>query len=300
MTTAASSMRIADALRWFVAGERVALRSLLAGTLGKAGVRPAVGAFLRPLTAPSRYPEYELVLEQLRSLELDDAATWLLDVGSPKLFALLLAARTRATVVATDIWDMPLKEIEALRGGLDPDADARFRLGVADVRQPLPDALLPPGGLFSGVFSMSVIEHVEPNPGGDRIALRRMAEVTRPGGMVVVSVPVDGQARSDYMQGEVYGREAAREPLFFQRVYDAEALRGLVGSAEDLLELESCVVCAWPEHLLLRLQPRFPTAIGFVGASFPWIADRFLIGRPAREIPEIDGPGDAILRFRRR
>jgi NDP-4-keto-2,6-dideoxyhexose 3-C-methyltransferase len=52
------AVRVAEALHWFGEGERLAWRSLRAGTLGKAGLRPAVGAFVRPLTAPSRYPEY--------------------------------------------------------------------------------------------------------------------------------------------------------------------------------------------------------------------------------------------------
>jgi hypothetical protein len=300
MPAAGSSMRVSEALRWFVDGERIAWRSLISGTLARSGIGTAAKAFLRPLTAPSRYVEYELMLEQLRTMALDDPATWILDVGSPKLFPLLVAARHQATIVATDIWDVPIKEAAGLRGGLAPDAIERFRLGVADIREPLPAELLPPGGKYDGVFSMSVIEHVEPDPGGDRLALARMGEVARMGGTVVVSVPIDAAARSDMMRSDVYGREAAGTSLFFQRVYDSAALRALCASVADSMVLEACVMFGWPhEHLLLRLQPMFPTAIGVVGASFPWIADRFPIGEPVSNIPEITGPGDAILRFRK-
>src|SRR6185295_326578 len=66
------AVRVGEALHWFGEGERLAWRSLCAGTLGKAGLRPAVGAFVRPLTAPSRYPEYGVVLDLLRGgVDLD-------------------------------------------------------------------------------------------------------------------------------------------------------------------------------------------------------------------------------------
>jgi len=184
-------MRIAEALRWFGAGEQLAWRALRAGKLGKAGLRPAVGAFVRPLTAPSRYPEYGVVFELLHGggIDLEDPSSWLLDIGSPKLFSLLLAARTRATVVATDIWQPAIDEADALCGGLAAEVAARVRLGIADAREPLPAALLPPGGRFAAAFSMSVIEHIEPDPGGDRRALDRMADVVRTAGAVAVRVP---------------------------------------------------------------------------------------------------------------
>jgi hypothetical protein len=295
-------MRIAEALQWFGEGERLAWRSLRAGTLGKAGLRPAVGAFVRPLTAPSRYPEYGAVFELLRggAFDLDDPSSWLLDVGSPKLFSLLLAARTRATVVATDIWQPAIAEAEALRGGLPPDAAARVRLGVADAREPLPGSLRPPRGQFAGAFSMSVIEHIEPDPGGDRRALDRMAEVVRTSGAIVVSVPVDVRARSVYLQTEMYGRRPTDERgAFFYRVYDTRALEELAAAVALRLTLDRCVICEWPDHPILRLQPRFPVAIGFTGTSFPLLASRFTISAPSRSIPEIHRPGDAILRFTR-
>lgn len=292
-------MRISEAFQWFADGQRLAWRALRAGTLGKAGLRPAVGAFARPLTAPSRYPEYALFRELLGdALDLDDPKTWLYDVSSPKLFSLLLAAHSRATVVATDIWKPAIDEAEALGGGLDADAAARLRLAVADGRAPVPAELRPPAGKFAGAFSMSVIEHVEPDPGGDRLVLERLAEVVRPGGTVVVSVPVDVTARSEYLAGEVYGRKPEDERgAFFQRVYDARSLRLLCASVAPRLRLDRCVICEWPTHPLMKLQPRFPTAVGFAGASFPLLSSRFTISEPSTTIPEVRAQGDAILRL---
>ncbi len=294
-----SAMRIGEAFRWFADGQKLAWRALRAGTLGKAGLRPAVGAFARPLTAPSRYPEYAIMRELLAaSVDLDDPATWLYDVSSPKLFSLLLAAHSRATVVATDIWKPAIDEADALRGGLGEDAARRLHLAVADGREPVPPALRPPGGSFAAAFSMSVIEHVEPDPGGDRLVLERLADAVRPGGVVVFSVPVDVAARSEYLPGEVYGRKPDGERgAFFQRVYDAASLRALCASVAPRLRLDACVLSAWPSHPIMRLQPRFPTAVGFAGASFPLLSSRFTISAPSSDIPDIRAQGDAIVRL---
>ncbi len=298
-------MQVADALRWLGEGERLAWKSLRAGALGRVGLRAAIGAFARPLTSPSRYPEYEQFFELLTSaLDLADPGTWLLDVGSPKLFSLLLASRTRATIVATDVWPPAIAEAEALREGLPQAAAARLRLGLLDVRESVPTELRPPNNLFGGAFAMSVIEHVEPDPGGDSLALRRMTEVVRLGGRIVISVPVAPESRSEYLDQEIYGRKPVGDRgAFFQRVYSADALRALCESTPSLTLL-SCVIVEWPDHTLFhlerRLKPRFPTAIGLVGASYPLLANRFLISAPSPMIPEqIRAEGDAILVFAR-
>jgi hypothetical protein len=148
---------------------------------------------------------------------------------------------------------------------------------------------------------MSVIEHIEPDPGADVLALRRMAEVVRPRGCVVISVPIAPATRSEYLASEVYGRKPTSEGLAFfsarlQCRLPAQALRG--GGAE--LDARGVRTSEWPDHPLLHLQPRFLTAIGFVGASFPLLANRFVVTTPSSTIPEmIDTQGDAILVFTR-
>ncbi len=298
-------MQLADAFQWFRAGERLAWKSLRAGALRHVGLRSAIGAFTRPLTSPSRYPEYEQFFRLLTyALDLADENTWLLDVGSPKLFSLLLASRTRATIVATDVWPPAIAEADALRVGLVPSAAARVHLGVLDVREPISAELRPPNASFAGAFAMSVIEHVEPDPGGDLLALVRMAEVVRPGGCIVVSVPVARDSRSEYLASEIYGRKPEGERgAFFQRVYDADALRGLC-EATPGLTLEACVHIEWPDNGLFdlerNLKPRFPAAVGLMGAIYPLLANRFVITASSPRIPErIRTQGDTILVLRR-
>src|ERR1044071_6787918 len=84
---------------------------------------------------------------------------------------------------------------------------------------------------------------------------------------------------------------------FFQRVYDRRALDELAAALAPRLALDARVICERPDHPILQLQPRFPDAIGFAGASFPLPAPRFIVHPAARTIPEIRRAGDAILRF---
>jgi SAM-dependent methyltransferase len=77
--------------------------------------------------------------------------------------------------------------------------------------------------LFDAVVCLSTVEHIGlPAYGGtpadadaDRVAMQRMRELTRPGGLLVLTVP--------------YGRAAVDE---FQRVYDDAGLAQLVGGWE--------------------------------------------------------------------
>ena len=294
-------MQVTDAFRWLREGERLAWRSLRAGGLKRAGLRAAVGAFARPITSPSRYPEYQHFFELLSSaVDLADPDVWLLDIASPKLFSLLLASRARATIVATDIWAPPIAEAEALRTGLTPAAAARLRLGLLDVREPIPTELRPPNGLFAGAFALSVVEHVEPDPGGDLLALSGMMAAVRPGGSIVISVPTAPVARSEYLSWSVYGRKPINERgVFHQRLYDAEALRRL-STATPGLTLRTCVLIEWPNHPLFhlerRLKPVFPAAIGLLGASYPLLANHFIVTPPKSALPErVRAEGDAIL-----
>jgi hypothetical protein len=99
----------------------------------------------------------------------------------------------------------------------------------------------------------------------------------------------------------MYGRRPAdARGAFFQRVYDRRALEGLAAALAPRLALDACVICEWPDHPILQLQPRFPVAIGFAGASFPLLAGRFTVHEPSSSVPDIARPGDAILRFTRR
>ena len=57
-------------------------------------------------------------------------------------------------------------------------------------------------------------------------------------------------------------------------------------------------ISVWPRHPVMQLQPKFPTAVGFAGATFPLLANQFVV-ESSSSIPEVTRPGDVILELRR-
>jgi SAM-dependent methyltransferase len=81
---------------------------------------------------------------------------------------------------------------------------------------------------FDCVWSLSVIEHVCGRY-DDRAALRFMWEAVRPGGRLIVTVPVDRKPWDEYRTQRYYGGEQSppndSRSFFFQRWYDETTLR---------------------------------------------------------------------------
>lgn len=207
----------AHPLTVWVAGVLVGLR-----TLRK---EPVLG--LKRLALPVSYwrsAEFAYVLRQLTQ----PAGALILDVGSPKDLAAMLARQRRYEVVATDILPeaVALSRRYARAQGLDGRGPGRVHSEVQDGR-----ALRYPDGSFDAAYSVSVLEHIPDE--GDAAAMSELIRVVRPGGVVVVTVPFDRRYRETFVHGPVYERKpVASEPIFFERHYDQEALTTrLLGSA---------------------------------------------------------------------
>jgi len=143
-----------------------------------------------------------------------------LDLGSPKDLAAMLARRRGYEMVATDILPDAIDSSRryACAQGLEGRGAGRVHSEVQDGR-----ALAYPDASFDAAFSVSVLEHIPDT--GDAIALRELLRVVRPGGRVVVTVPYDRRYRETFVDGAVYERaQVASEPVFFERHYDAETL----------------------------------------------------------------------------
>jgi SAM-dependent methyltransferase len=174
---------------------------------------------LKRLALPVSYwrsVEFAYVFRQLT----DVAGARVLDLGSPKDLATMLARRRGCQVVATDILPdaVGLSRRYAAAQGLDGDGPGRVRSEVQDGR-----ALTYPDGSFDAAYSVSVLEHIP--DGGDTDAIRQLVRVVRPGGVVVVTVPYDLRYRETFVDGPVYERKPkGSERVFFERHYDREAL----------------------------------------------------------------------------
>jgi SAM-dependent methyltransferase len=82
-------------------------------------------------------------------------------------------------------------------------------------------------GTFDRVISISVIEHVEPEKGGDVSALREVERVLRPEGEVLMTVPCKADGAVVYVDGAVNER-GERERHFFAREYEERTLGSLI------------------------------------------------------------------------
>lgn len=180
-----------------------------------------------------------------------------LDIGSPKLLALFLAARVGATVYATDLLDYFFHSYGIYTDRVLGPCRARFRMETQDAQ-----ALTYPSNTFDRVFSVSVIEHIPDD--GDSAAMREIARILKPGGIVCLTVPWSdsGYVEEFTRRGnpDAYWIASDDEKVFYQRAYDWDTLERRLLSTSGLETLD---VSFWGERsvavedvLLNRKLPR--------------------------------------------
>ena len=221
-----SAVRLKDthSLGIWAAGVGVGLR-----TLRK---EPLLG--LKRLALPVSYwrsMEFAYVCRQLDQ----PAGARILDVGSPKDLAAMLARHRGYEVTATDILPeaIMLSRRYASAQRLEGKGPGRVHSEVQDGR-----ALTYPDGSFDAAYSVSVLEHIPDE--GDSAAIRELIRVVRPGGVVVVTVPYDRGYRETFVEDAVYERKpVGSEAIFFERHYDRETLakRLLTSPTADVVDL---------------------------------------------------------------
>ncbi len=206
-------------------GIRIGLRSIRR--------EPLLG--LKRLILPAsywRYAEFRFALQWLPS----QAGVRIFDLGSPKDLALMLAADRHAEVVATDILESAtsLAERYARAQGIHGSGAGRVHTEQQDGRK-----LRYESDSFDAAVSISVLEHIPAD--GDSIAIRELARVTKPGGLIVITVPYDERYRETFVRRGVYERSSdAGQPVFYERHYDRESLerRLIEPSAAKAVALE--------------------------------------------------------------
>jgi SAM-dependent methyltransferase len=227
-----------------------------------------------------RAAEFSYVCRQFENL----LGGRLLDVGSPKDLAAILAGRGSYEVISTDILE---EEVEISRRyseaqGLYGTGPGRVTARVQDGRH-----LDFPDNSFDAAFSVSVLEHIPDE--GDSSAIRELVRVVKPGGLVVVTTPYDREYRETFVDEEVYERGYRGDPVFFERHYDPMSLtkRLLDPAGADVIDLQ-----IWGESgiRIERLMARLGKGRALLSPVEAFLSAAFL-----RRLPE--GTGNPMAAF---
>jgi SAM-dependent methyltransferase len=212
-----------------------------------------------------RCAETRYVLQHLDAVEGER----ILDIGSPKLLSLFLAAKVRATVHATDLLDYFFPAYAAHSRCMLPKDRQRYVMETQDAQ-----AMTYADATFDRVFSISAIEHI-PNE-GDSASMREIARVLKPGGRCCLTVPWSDKGYEEVFKHrddpDAYWTASNEEFVFYQRRYDGESLkrRLIESSGLDVVDISF-----WGERRIpmerMILGRKLPLALRWVllPAHFP-------------------------------
>ena len=198
-----------------------ALAAQAAATLppGSVAHQVACDSRLRPMNY-MRHAEFEAVLADL-SLK---AGMLVLDASSPQWLCLYLAHKNPGTrFIYMNIIDRELDPFRQIAQALKL---SNITYAKGDLR-----ALDYPDHHVDLAISVSVIEHVYPEVGGDVAALRELRRVLKPDGHLVLTVPYKAQRNLVYTEGPVYERNASGKN-FYAREYDRAMFDALVADSQ--------------------------------------------------------------------
>ncbi len=160
-----------------------------------------------------RYFEFNFMSNAFKDIKIDKY----LDVSSPRLFPLISLDNNKslfADLINPDKSDLPLTV--ALAKSFSVDDRCRFYPNLIE------DAALEASS-YDVVTSISVVEHIP----DDQSAIKKMWDLVRPGGKLLISVPCAVEASEEYINLNQYELIAPDENgfVFWQRYYDEELIR---------------------------------------------------------------------------
>jgi SAM-dependent methyltransferase len=159
-----------------------------------------------------RYFEFNFVWDALSNHPIRSY----LDVSSPRLFPLMLVVKNHqlhADLINPDPQDLTVTDNLAKSLNLEMRCDFHNCLISAAPFEP---------GSFEVVTSISVVEHIPE----DKEAIRKMWELLKPGGRLLLTVPCAAEAGDEFIDRNEYGVLEPDEDglFFFQRFYDEQLL----------------------------------------------------------------------------
>lgn len=160
-----------------------------------------------------RYAEFPAILEYI---DLKDEQS-ILDVSSPQWLSLYLAYQNpKVTFTYVNISQM---ELAAVR-------DTAVVLGLENIQYECQDVrkLQFADRSFDGCLSVSVLEHIEPEVGGEILALQEISRVLKPGGNLWLTIPFKDRQRVLESSSPGYEGQPSndRGQYFFAREYSEQ------------------------------------------------------------------------------
>ena len=196
--------------------EIIALADQALKSLNKSdpGYKTALAAKRSPLEY-MRYAEYQALLEMFEIKPSDKV----LDVSSPQWLSLILAKK----YTQCEFYYINITENEVL-----PFKNIAETCGIKNIEYDIQDAknLQHPDDFFNAVISMSVIEHIYPEEGGDRFAIECISNKMKTSGKLYVTLPLNDQFNIVYRNTTVYEREE-KGINFYAREYSEKVLENL-------------------------------------------------------------------------
>lgn len=263
-----------DEHRFYAAGLRLGVSNFARNRLAL-GLKKTVGKITQPINSFTRFPEYYFINSEIqkRASRKDTSLPAILDVGSPKLLGLILAEAMEVDLRLTDISTLNLDEYEIMWRSIRTKAKGKATFEQQDAR-----ALTYQDDSFDMSYSMSVLEHVQ-GENGDVRAMGELIRVTKPGGLIIVTVPFGPkyveQQRRGFQNAVV--RTSKQQRHFFQRIYAPHEFTDRFLRNDSLQQVS--VITIWrTNRLLARLFNSlgdYPRALlGFLNPVMSFLVNR--------------------------
>lgn len=168
-----------------------------------------------------RYAEFGAIVKHLKLKQ----GSLVLDAGGPQWLTFALAAKhPQVEFHYINFTDYELQPFEQIRALLKLD---NMTISKEDIRKTsFPD------DRYDEIFSISVLEHIFPEEGGDVLALNELKRVLKKDGHLIFTTPCKEKPNIVYVQGSVYERNGtADKQQFFAREYSASTLKALLSKA---------------------------------------------------------------------
>jgi SAM-dependent methyltransferase len=301
---------------YYAFGLKTGARNFLRSGFG-AGFRATASSLLQPVNSYTRFPEYYFLEEAVSTMvrkrrAAAGARISVLDVGSPKLAGLYLAARYPVRLTATDISPLAVAPYERMWRAAGKKSRGEIEFELRDARR-----LADPDAAYDLAYALSVLEHVE-GPEADTAAAVEMLRVLEPGGTIVLSVPYGPRYVEQTIAGVAHAVERVRldERFFFQRIYDRPHIeKNFIEPLSAAADVRKIVTVrrreSWTAAAASALRGGLPeslmTSLGFLNPFLSRMINRHdegLAGNPAGAYGPVhsfgDVYGDVILVFDKR